>query len=425
MEDYTIVKRIGQGGSGLTYLVRDSSGTDRCMKEFRFGMKKGEEDTFKARELFEREAQTLESLNHPQIPRYLDFFAGGDNGEERLYLVMELVEGKTLDQLLRSKRFNEADTIAVAKKITNILEYLHSFSPPVIHRDIKPKNLIQTPDGTIKLLDFGSVVDKVLQETRFTGTRVGSFGFMAPELMYGKPTPASDVYSLGATLVSLLTGGVDPIELMNSKHRLDFRGKLNVSKKTESLLWDMTEPDLDLRIPNTEGLRQRLYGNGSSNSVAFKTNDDIIIHYDPIKVSNTRFLPMSWDLKLILEKVNGIFSGVRSIINDYGRELVTSPIDISIGYEGKKAEVHSPEEAFAILPTKPQQRRGLDSVKTTFSTSDKKIKVQISYEPRTTSGGYYYSTSPANIQTSLEVDGFTEKNREEYNRLYRFLHGKK
>ena len=236
LEDYTIVRRIGEGGSGLTYLARDTSGIEKCIKEFRFGMKKGDEETFKARELFEREAQTLEGLNHPQIPRYLDFFVGGDNGEERLYLVMEFVPGKTLDEILRKKRFTEEEAISVAKKVGNILEYLHSFSPPVVHRDIKPKNLIQTPEGAIKLLDFGSVADKVMQATRFTSTRVGSFGFMAPELMYGRPVPSSDIYSLGATLVSLLSGGADPINLMDNNHRLDFKGKLNVSKRTENLL---------------------------------------------------------------------------------------------------------------------------------------------------------------------------------------------
>jgi len=279
LEDYAVVRKIGEGGSGLTYLVTDPSGVERCMKEFRFGMRKGEEDTFKARELFEREAETLAALNHPQIPKYLDFFVDESNGEERLYLVMEYVQGNTLEKSLKKQRFNEGKSLGVAKKVTNILEYLHSFSPPIIHRDIKPKNLIQTPEGTVKLLDFGSVVDKVLQETRFTSTRVGSFGFTAPELTYGKPVPASDIYSLGATLVWLLSGGVDPVDLMNSRHRLDFKGKLNVSKKTENLLWDMTEPDLERRIPNTEELRQRLYGNGNS-SLTFKTTDEVTIHYD-------------------------------------------------------------------------------------------------------------------------------------------------
>ena len=75
LADYTIVRKIGEGGAGFTYLVKDNAGAEHCMKEFRFGMKRGEENTFKARELFEREAKTIRSLNHPQIPRYTDFFA--------------------------------------------------------------------------------------------------------------------------------------------------------------------------------------------------------------------------------------------------------------------------------------------------------------------------------------------------------------
>ncbi len=261
LEDYTKIKNIGKGGSGITYLVKDSSGKEYCMKEFRFGIQKGEEDEFKTQELFEREARTLESLNHPQIPKYKDFFVEDGNGEEKLYLVMEYVLGDNLEELAKKQKFNEMEVISIAKKVTNILEYLHSFSPPIIHRDIKPKNLIQTPEGIIKLVDFGSVADKILQEAKSTFTRVGTFGFAAPELYYGEPRPASDIYSLGISLIWFLSGGIDPSRLMNNKHRVDFKGKLNISKRMENILWDMTEPDLDRRISNTEELRSRLYNN--------------------------------------------------------------------------------------------------------------------------------------------------------------------
>jgi len=302
LDDYTIDKRIGQGGAGFTYLVTDSSGEKHCMKEFKFGMKKGSEETFKARELFEREAQTLRSLNHPQIPKYLDFFTNEDKDtlEEKLYIVMEHVPGDTLEALTKKQKFNEQDAISVAKKVTNILDYLHSFSPPIIHRDIKPGNLIQTPDGIIKLVDFGSVADKIYQETNISFTRVGTYGFAAQELYYGEAQKASDIYSLGVTLVWLLSGGADPADFMNTRHRLDFKGKLNISKRTENLLWDMTEPDLDRRISNTEELRSRLYGNGS-HSHELKTGDDIVIHYDDIQATYKRVFWRKWDLNMILQ----------------------------------------------------------------------------------------------------------------------------
>jgi serine/threonine protein kinase len=254
--DYSIERKIGGGGNGLTYLVKDDSGKKYCMKEFRFGMRNGEEDTFKARELFEREAKILKNLNHPQIPKYENYFIDDRSDEEKLYLIMEYIPGQTIDNL----KFKENDAIFVAKEMAGVLDYLHSYSPQMIHRDIKPKNIILTPDKQIKLVDFGSVADKIFRDSRInTCTRVGTFGYSAPEALYGESRPASDIYSLGATLVSVLSGR-DPLDLMGSDHRINFKGKLNVSKQTEKLLWDMTEPNLDKRIGSAKELEARLNG---------------------------------------------------------------------------------------------------------------------------------------------------------------------
>jgi serine/threonine protein kinase len=253
--DYSIERKIGGGGSGLTYLVKDDSGKKYCMKEFRFGMKKGDENTFKARELFEREAEILQSLNHPQIPKYEDYFVDDSTGEEKLYLVMENIPGKSLDKT----KLTEQEAIHIAKEMTEILDYLHNHSPPIVHRDIKPQNIIKTPDNKIKLVDFGSVADKVLRDSKISYTRVGTFGYSAPESLYGESRPASDIYSLGATLISLLSG-TDPTKMMNSRNRIDFKGKLNVSKQTEKLLWDMTDPDWEKRIGSAKELEARLNG---------------------------------------------------------------------------------------------------------------------------------------------------------------------
>ena len=338
---------------------------------------------------------------------------------------MEHIEGDTLEELIKKQRFNENDALSIAKKVNNILDYLHDFSPPIIHRDIKPKNLIQTSDGIIKLVDFGSVSDKILKETGQTFTRVGTFGFAAPELFYGDPIPASDIYSLGATLVYLLSGGIDPSKMMNSKHRMDFMGKINISKKTENLLWDMTEPDLEKRIKTTEELKQRLYGNGTTAIQAYKTGDEIAIHYDDIQRTYHRRFNRTfwkhWDLNMILKKFNAIFTGIKSVANDYGKEMETSPIEISIKYAGKKCNVRSPEEAFAILPKKSQQRKGLTSVSCKLSTSDKSIAGNMVYNcgsdvSSTDDGDGPYSEY--GIRTYLHVEGFTAHDREQYERLY-------
>ncbi len=426
LKDYTLVKKLNSGGNGLTSIVKDASGTHYCMKEFRYGMRKGEEDTIKARALFIREAETLRGLNHPQIPHFLDFFADDSSGEERLYLVMEFVPGDDLDSLVRKQRLTEEQAIGIAKKITPILEYLHGFSPSIIHRDIKPRNIIQTPEKLIKLVDFGSVTDRILRELSLTHTRAGSYEFAAPETHYGQALPASDIYSLGVTLVYLLSGGTDLLQMMNSRHRLDFKGKLNVSKKTENLLWDMTEPDLDKRIANTEELKQRIYSNGVMVSKAYQTTDEVAIHYDDIKAIYNRVFWRRWDLERVLKKFDQIFSGVKSVVNDYGRELVTSPIGITLVHNGSKVQVHSPSDAYQVLPKSKDQKSGLVKVENHFSISDGKVKVDLACyeEPEARMGSYGGYYKEFCVVAKISVDSFTPSNRNEYNQLYKLLHGK-
>ncbi|MBI4896444.1 MAG: serine/threonine protein kinase [Candidatus Aenigmarchaeota archaeon] len=420
MANYKKLQKLGKGGSGLTYLVEDADDTRNpqyCMKEFRFGMQKGEMDTFKAWELFGREAQILKSMDHPQIPRYLDFFTTDQNGEERLSLVMEYVPGKNLEQLMSERRFREEYVLGTARTITNILEYLHGFSPPIIHRDIKPKNLIMTPDETIKLVDFGSVADTVLQGTKGTFTRVGTYGFAAPELLYGKAFPASDIYSLGATLMWLLSGGADPVDYMNSNHRIDLRGKLNVSTNTEKLLWDMTEPDLNRRIKDTKELRIRLDGNELPLPITLspiKTTDEIAISFFPITREYHRYFGRSWGIDLIFEKFTAVLSGIRRVLNDYGQELQIDKPKFVIRYGGT-ISTEDPSIAKKILPTESKQRIGLDEVKLSFKTPDKGIRGQLEYDRG-------YRRRMSRVMVNIDVGrGFTLQDREKYLRLYHVI----
>jgi serine/threonine protein kinase len=122
-----------------------------------------------------------------------------------LYLVMEKIEGQSLAALTsRGGALSRADVVRFLRDAASVLEYLHGRSPPVIHRDINPKNVIRRPDGSYALVDFGAVRDRLKPEGG--STVVGTFGYMAPEQLQGRALPATDVYSVGATALRLLTG---------------------------------------------------------------------------------------------------------------------------------------------------------------------------------------------------------------------------
>jgi serine/threonine protein kinase, bacterial len=199
---YQILRILGKGGMGTTYLVWNKNKTIQgapfllVLKEMNANMAR----IPKARELFEREARVLKSLDHPNIPKYYDFFVEGD----RKYLVMELIHGHNLEQFTYSRgAVNPERAVEWMIQVCHTLAYLHSLEPSLVHRDIKPANLIlRNLDSRIMLLDFGAV--KELGTS--LSTRIGVEGYSAPEQYRGKPCPQSDLYGIGTTLIFLVTG---------------------------------------------------------------------------------------------------------------------------------------------------------------------------------------------------------------------------
>ncbi len=213
-----------------TFLAWDhQSQIDVVLKALPFAQLQG----WKPLELFEREALALSQLDHPGIPRYLDYVEHRetDNSASTFYLVQSYVEGLSLgERVQRGDRFSEAEVKAIARQGLEILNYLHSLNPPLIHRDIKPDNIICSPSTTttealqINLVDFGAA-----QAVTSSGsTVIGTYGYMAPEQFRGQASTASDLYSFGATLLNLLTHQ-EPIALPTDRLRIDFRAVLNLS----------------------------------------------------------------------------------------------------------------------------------------------------------------------------------------------------
>ena len=202
IRSYQILRTLGRGGMGTTYLAWERNRTlERApmllvLKEMNADMAR----IAKARELFDREARVLKSLEHPGIPKYYDFFVENN----RKYIVMELIHGHNLEQFVNQRGATDSPrTIDWAIQICDILAYLHNLEPPLIHRDIKPANLmLRNLDSRLMLLDFGAVKElgTALE------TRIGVEGYSAPEQYRGKPCPQSDIYGVGTTIIFLLTG---------------------------------------------------------------------------------------------------------------------------------------------------------------------------------------------------------------------------
>jgi serine/threonine protein kinase len=205
--------------------------------------------------LFEREAQVLNSINHPRIPNYIDYFSVNTTEGSGLFwlgLVQNYIQGYSLQQLLNeNKYFSLENVLDCAKEVLDILIYLHELSPPIIHRDIKPSNLILGDDHHIYLVDFGAVQDKAKAEG-VTFTVVGTSGYVPPEQLWGKAVPASDLYALGATLIHLATK-IPPTELPQQQMQIQFRHQIQTyhakryqtkkfsAKLANSLLEDWSE----------------------------------------------------------------------------------------------------------------------------------------------------------------------------------------
>lgn len=210
---YRIRRIIGQGGMGSIYLTDDLrlEGRQCALKEVEHDRTLSGNLIKEARDQFLREATVLARLDHPNMPKVSDFFSIG----QRDYLVMDFVPGKDLRTLMVETKekgtfLSEGEVLNWSNQLSDALAYLHHQNPPIVHRDIKPGNLKLTPNGVLKLVDFGLV--KVLAPGEITITILQGQGtaLYTPLEQYGgdigHTDVRSDIYAFGATLYHLLTG---------------------------------------------------------------------------------------------------------------------------------------------------------------------------------------------------------------------------
>ncbi|MBN3890526.1 MAG: serine/threonine protein kinase [Nostoc sp. JL31] len=248
---YQIIRHLGQGGFGRTYLAEDINKSHQTcvLKEFAPQVQENQ-DLQKAKELFEREANVLKKLQHPQIPRFHASLQVKIGSKDFFFLVQDYVDGDNYYQLLeqresQGKTFSEEEVITLLQEILPVLSYIHSRD--VIHRDISPDNLIwRRSDNLPVLIDFGGVkqlpASQGFWRTKLVGnnTLLGKKGY-APEeqLRQGKAFFSSDLYSLAVTTLVLLTGK-EPQKLYDSYQGIWGWGKeIQVSPKLEAVLKKM------------------------------------------------------------------------------------------------------------------------------------------------------------------------------------------
>ncbi|MEG4816866.1 serine/threonine-protein kinase [Microcoleus sp. K5-D4] len=245
---YQCDRRLGKQAGRQTLLARDLKTQQQVVvKLLSFSSDFNWEDL----KLFEREVETLKSLSHPAIPRYLDSFEIDTPNRKGFALVQTYIEAKSLQEYLSDGRsFSESEVKQLATALLDILAYLHQRQPPVIHRDIKPSNILLknrsgNSVGEVYLVDFGAVQTLATQQGK-TVTVVGTYGYMPPEQFGGRAVPASDLYGLGATLIALITKQ-HPADLPQQDLQIEFEQFSQLSPGFTNWLKWMTHPSLERR----------------------------------------------------------------------------------------------------------------------------------------------------------------------------------
>ena len=214
---YKILNEIGHGGMSTVYLaINEKANKTWAVKEVR---KNGQENFHVVKQSLIMEIEMLKKLKSPNLPSIVDII----DTEEDFFIVMDFIEGNSLeDYLQEKKRLSQEEVVSLAKQLGSVLKYLHEQTPPIIYRDLKPSNIMRKSDGTVVLVDFGTAreyKEEKLEDTTCLGTR----GYAAPEQFggMGQTDARTDIYALGVTMYYLLTGkspALPPYEIYPIRH---------------------------------------------------------------------------------------------------------------------------------------------------------------------------------------------------------------
>jgi len=342
---YQIQALLGRQTGRRTFLAIDSeTQTQVVVKLLLFGP----DFTWEDLKLFEREAETLKSLEHPAIPHYLDFFEAETQVGKGFALVQSYIEAKSLQAWVTAGRsFSEAELKNIANQLLEILDYLHSRQPPVIHRDIKPSNILLgdrsgNSPGIIYLVDFGSV-----QTAAHGGTMtiIGTYGYMPHEQFGGRALPASDLYSVGATLIYLATGQ-HPADLPQRDLRIEFESFTNLSTSFTDWIRDLTAPSITQRPDSARAALKALTRPSMAIAPTKSTSDRLVLgsrpHFSDIqlrKKSTELILVVPHNhMTILFSKANLSlseivrFGGCLGLISIFGFSFIAGTLHFLIGF---------------------------------------------------------------------------------------------
>lgn len=288
--DFELTRKLGQGGMGEVWLAKQTS-LDRIAAVKLLAKHLAEKEDFVKR--FYREAKAMAKVDHPQAVRVYAVAEGVDSsdGVSKHFVAMEFVDGKSVqDWLEKQGQLSVADAIFITLRCAEALEHAHKLQ--MIHRDIKPDNIMVTSKGVVKVADFG--LAKALDDEEFSmtqsGTGLGTPYYMAPEQARNAKhvDGRSDIYALGATLYHLLTGklpftGESLIELIKAKEAGRFeparRTNKEVPEKLDLILDKMMAKDPDSRFKDCGEVIRMLSGLGlAGSSLSFiEARDKVVV----------------------------------------------------------------------------------------------------------------------------------------------------
>lgn len=251
---YKVERRLGAGGQGTAYLAtienrNKENNSQVVLKEYMLPVYVDMKARKQAIERFEAEAKMLEKLKSESIVELKDFFVE----DHRAYLVLEYIQGESLkDKVDNNGPLTNSEVVQFGKSMCDILIYLQSQEPPIVHRDFTPDNLMQSGAGTVKLIDF--MVAHEGENVGLTSQVVGKQAYMPPEQFKGKVSIRSDIYAAGATLYFLLTGK-EPEALMPSQPILEREG---TCPGLNEIIARATAQDKQERFANAKELKQAL-----------------------------------------------------------------------------------------------------------------------------------------------------------------------
>lgn len=377
VDRYRAVNLLGQGGFGRTFLAIDElkPSKPRCVIKQFLPEVKGTKAIEKAAELFEREAARLDELGkHKQIPELLAFF----NQEDRKYLIQEFIDGNDLAKELKINGvFNQQEIKELLHDLLSVLKFIHKHN--VIHRDIKPENIIKRKkDGKLVLVDFGAAKETIGAETSAVGTIIGSVAYIAPEQAVGKATFASDLYSLGATCLHLLTD-IEPTELFDTAEGewmwRDYLKDNEIDYELSHVLDKLLEGATKRRFETVEEVLQALEGKTGKSSILRTSNNYRSsskrkskkvrqrVHKLDLKVAKFNFTTISNDACMIIGKkftlpTRSHPGKAKYISLDLGNDLTLDLIGIpggkclmgSLPNEAEREKEETPQHEVSIRP---------------------------------------------------------------------------